>query len=341
MTFFEALEWVNWKNLSQELRLQVMNQVLMYFVSPLKYISDVEYTVFDLGGVKCETFECSIDGERFVLIPGNQEAILGWNFGTQGLPISAWDQKEQIESDYFLKFVKSYGLTTTEEWDAFVNESTSPLRKVAIPPMLVQKNALPVGGQLIGELNTITGEFTGVVESFLPLESVVREYFKGEQSLEACFAIYHPKEIFEENIFYAKWHPGTDRYQIYRHQNETFDSLKKKIQSDLFELLDEDAWEYALGAGTRKLFRGGRFLEQHPKTLESNMFGLVFSTDCSFWEVTDSPFLKLEKMTTVGIPLFDRLPLATYYRSRKLRSNDEVLKPTDYAYRKAIVIRQE
>ena len=43
MDFFEALEWKNWKILSDELRMQVMNQVLMYFVSPLKYVSDVEY----------------------------------------------------------------------------------------------------------------------------------------------------------------------------------------------------------------------------------------------------------------------------------------------------------
>ncbi len=30
MDFFEALEWKNWKILSDELRMQVMNQVLMY-----------------------------------------------------------------------------------------------------------------------------------------------------------------------------------------------------------------------------------------------------------------------------------------------------------------------
>lgn len=95
MDFFEALEWKNWKILSDELRMQVMNQVLMYFVSPLKYVSDVEYKEFSLSGVKCRTFECSIDGERFVLVPGNKEAILGWNFGTQGLPVTT-DRKSVV-----------------------------------------------------------------------------------------------------------------------------------------------------------------------------------------------------------------------------------------------------
>lgn len=341
MTFFEALEWINWKNLSPELRLQVMNQVLMYFVSPLKYISDVEYTNFELGGVKCETFECSIDSERFVLIPGNQEAILGWNFGTQGLPVSAWEHDGNIESTYYLKLKESYGLETTEEWDAFVNESTSPLRKVSIPPMLVQKSALPVGAKSIGELNTITGEFTGIVEAFLPIEETVRQYFKGAMTLEDCFEIMQAAEIFEENIFYARSDRDSDTYQIFTHQNETYTSLKKKVEADLFELLDEDAWEYALGAGTRKLFRWPRYLDQRPKITDYNMFGLAVSTTNRYWELTDSPFLKLEKMADVGIPLFDRLPLATYYRSRKLRANEEILKPMDYAYRKAIIIRSE
>lgn len=60
MHLFEALEWSNWKNLSIEVKNQVINQVLMYFVSPLKRISDVEYKEFELAGVKCGTFECSM-----------------------------------------------------------------------------------------------------------------------------------------------------------------------------------------------------------------------------------------------------------------------------------------
>ncbi|MEG0293206.1 DUF7278 family profilin-like fold-containing protein [Enterococcus sp.] len=339
MTFFEALEWINWKNLSKELRAQVMNQVLMYFVSPLKYISDVDYCVFELAGVKCETFECTIDDERFVLVPGNQEAILGWNFGTQGLPVGTWDQECQEASDYYLKITENYDLKTTEDWDTFVNESTSPLRKVSIPPMLVQKNALPAGGKAIGELNLITGEFSGVVEDFLPIEEAVRAHFLGSETLEDCLKKTHPSEIFEENLFYAKWYPDSDTYHIFKHQSETFHTLKEKVQAELFDLLDEDAWEYALGAGTRKLFRGRNYVEQRPKTLQANMFGLTFSTDNDYWEVIDSPYLKLEKMEYIGIPLFDALPLATYYRSRKLRSNQEALSPVNYSYRKAIIIR--
>lgn len=339
MNFFEALDWMNWKNVSKELKQQVMSQVLMYFVSPLKHISDVEYVIFELAGVKCETFQCTIDGEQFVLVPGNQQAILGWNFGTQGIPVSACSQKSQLESDYYLKLAENYGLETTEDWDVFINESTSPLRKVAILPMLVQKQAIPVGCRRIGELNSITGEFIGDLEAFLPIETAVRRYFTGGATLEECFELTNPAEIFEENLFYAKWDMESDTYHLFTHKNETFESLKEKVEASLFELLDEDAWEYALGAGTRKLFRWQHYLEERPKLLQENMFGLLFSTDNNHWEITNSPFFKLEKMTSVGIPLFDVLPLATYYRSRKLRANQEVLSPIDYMYRKAIMIR--
>ena len=41
--FFEALQWTNWKNLTAEVKSQVFQQVVMYFVSPLKEITDVHF----------------------------------------------------------------------------------------------------------------------------------------------------------------------------------------------------------------------------------------------------------------------------------------------------------
>ncbi|NLM65634.1 MAG: hypothetical protein GX180_00400 [Enterococcus sp.] len=350
MDFFEALEWSNWKNLSQELRTQVMNQVLMYFVSPLKYVSDVEYKEFELAGVKCKTFECSIDGERFVLVPGNKEAILGWNFGTQGLPITCWDQEPNEENLYFEELRKNYQFITTEDWDFFVNESTSSLRKVAISPMLVQKTALPAGARAIGELNAVTGEFTGIVEDFLPIEQAIRTYFKQGTSLLDSLTFQLPSELYEENQFYAKLNLADETYQVYHHESCTFETLKTAVNQQVFDLLSEDEWEYVVGAGTRKLFRWGNDLEQGEnyqgrqvarKIKQENMFGLVIDHSRRFWELTDSGFLKLEKMEATGIPLFDWMPLSSYYRSRKILIKEKKLHPADYAYRKVIVISRD
>lgn len=350
MNLFEALEWSNWKNLSTELRVQVISQVLMYFVSPLKKVSDVVYCEFKLSGVKCGSFECSIDGERFVLVPGSKEVILGWDLGTQGLPVTAWDSKRKESSDYYETMARSYTLETTEDWDDFVNESTSILRKVTVPPMLVQKEALPAGTDLIGELNIVTGEFTGLVEQFSPVEPLLRKHFKQPQSLEESLMWQMPEEIFEKDSFYAVLQSEEECYRVYSHQTCSLTDLRKKVHHEIFDLLDEDQWEYAVGGGTRKLFRWGNEIPQDSnyygkqvfkKMKQENMFGLFFDTSRTRWEVTDSNRLKLEKLTDTQIPLFDSLPLSSYYRSRKILSEDETLDPCDFLYRKAIIIRSE
>ncbi|MHC5267767.1 DUF7278 family profilin-like fold-containing protein [Enterococcus sp. LJL98] len=350
MNFFDALEWRNWKNLSDELRMQVMNQVLMYFVSPLKYVSDVTYKEFALSGIKCQTFECSIDGERFVLIPGNKEAILGWNIGTQGLPVTTWDVPATNQTDFYKKAQEAYQLETTEDWDVFVNESTSALRKVAISPMLVQKRAIPAGTKAIGEFNLVTGEFHGEVADFLPIDQQLRARFKQPQSLEESLSMPLPTDFFEEGQYYGRLIRGKDAYALFTHDICTHRTLRQSVHDQVFDLLTEDEWEYAVGGGTRRLFRWGNDLgrgenaqgRQVSRRMQAeNMFGLVVDSHRRFWEMTDSNHLKLEKQSSVGIPLFDYLPLASYYRSRQILSEDTTLHPSDYSYRKAIVIREK
>lgn len=350
MNFFEALEWKNWKKLSDELRVQVMNHLLMYFVSPLKYVSDVEYKEFELSGVKCQTFECSIDGERFVLVPGNKEAILGWNFGTQGLPVTTWDTQAEGMTDYYQKMRTNYQLETTEDWDAFVNESTSSLRKVAISPMLVQKTANPVGTSYLGTFNLVTGEFNGEIESFMPIKKRLAAHFEPPKTLDACLSLEIPTEIFEKDGYYGKLQVETDTYHLFSHQSCTHQTLKKQVHDQVFDLLTEDEWEYVVGGGTRRLFRWSNDLERGDnyqgrqvtkKMKQENMFGLLFDTNCQTWELTDSNHLKLEKMSSIGIPLFDYLPMASYYRSRKILAGEKELSPADFTYRKAIVIREK
>ncbi|MEG3033641.1 MAG: hypothetical protein RR813_10615, partial [Enterococcus sp.] len=169
MNLFEMLRWNNWKNLTDETKIQAFQQVLMYFVSPLKEITNLELLTYQLDGVKCRTFELEIDGEAFVFVPGQNEAILGWDLGVQSLPTNAWSTMEKntlTESDK--KIINEYQLTNLDNWDLYVDLHTSPLRKKDIPPMLVQKHALPAGTRYLGMLDTITGEFTGDVEKFSP-----------------------------------------------------------------------------------------------------------------------------------------------------------------------------
>lgn len=151
MDFFEALQWSNWKALSFEIKEQLIQQILMYFVSPLKEITDVHFSQLTYAGLKCATFELTIDGEDFVFIPGNSEAILGWDLGVQGLPATCWSKNWQSPPNEIIRQLETiYELETSQDWGIFVNESTSPLRKAVIDPMLVQKSSLPAGAGISG-----------------------------------------------------------------------------------------------------------------------------------------------------------------------------------------------
>jgi len=348
VNIFEALEWPQWKTLSLELKTQVMNQVLKYFVSPLKKVSDVTYQQFELDGVKCGTFECSIDNQRFVLVPGNQAAILGWQSGVQGISRNLWDQTPLKESQAYRRALRNYGLKTAEDWEIFVNESTTPLRKQMIAPMLVQKNSQPVGTTYIGELDLITGEFSGESGKFTSIKPSFFGYIRQPQSLEESLRMELPKEIFEENSFYALLSEKNEKYTIYEHESCDFYCLLEKMEEELFDLLTEDQWEYAASGATRKLFRWGNELEEDEssygrqiskKIQQANMFGLYFSDRLDHWEITRSMYLKLEKAEKIGHPLLDHLPLSSYYRSRNILVGSQPISPCDFHFRKAIIIQ--
>ncbi|KAF1302478.1 MULTISPECIES: DUF7278 family profilin-like fold-containing protein [Enterococcus] len=350
MDFFESLEWSNWKNLSDEVKNQMFRQVLMYFVSPLRKINEVKLVDFELAGIKCRTFEILIDNEHFVFVPGNQEAILGWDLGIQGLPTPAWNHpRPEKQSEKMNALIKRYQLETSEDWQAFVNHSTSDLRKAVIPPMLVQKFPLPAGTTYLGNLNTITGEFTGEVDRFEKMEEAIRATFIPPQSFEESLTWSLPKTDLKKDHYYLELGENSDDYYVFEHTSCTQEQLRKRVRRNGFDLLTEEQWEYAVGGGTRRLFRWGNDLDaddsywgnQVKKHIKGeNMFGLVFSPHLNRYEVTDGNKLKMEQWENSGIPLLDLLPFATYYRSSRELTVEEEISPTEFLYRKTILIKK-
>jgi hypothetical protein len=346
--FFEALQWTHWKNLTAEVKSQLFQQVVMYFVSPLKEITDVHAIKTSYAGIKCDTFELTIDEEPFVFVPGNAETILGWDLGIQGLPMASWSKKWQEPiSNSLRRLIDGYGLTTAEEWGDFVNESTSPLRKAAIPPMLVQKKALPAGTRLIGELDTVTGEFHGQVDQYETMAAEICHELQQPRSFAESLQWEMPKTISAEGRYYAELHPVSGNYHVYTHQQVTQNELQHWLGQHGFDLLSEEQWEYAIGAGTRRLFRWGNEkpcedgVKLAKKALaEPNMFGLMYPY-ANGWELTNSSFLKMDDWLECGNPLLDTLPYASYYRSRKMLSANQQLSPEKYRYRKAVIIDRE
>lgn len=347
MEFFDALQWNNWKNLPLEVKKQLIQQMLMYFVSPLKEITDLHVVNYAYAGIKCETFRMTIDDEDFVFVPGTSEAILGWDLGVQGLPLSSWGLSWPSSNEIAAGLAAAYGFQNEQDWSDYVNESTSPLRKRSIAPMLVQCHALPVGTTFVGVLDTVTAEFHGNVEAYNLFAEDVQANFQMPISFEESLDYALPESILEENRYFAELHPLTGNYLLYTHQQVSQKTLQTQLHKEGFVLLSEDQWEYCCGAGTRRLFRWGNektcgdgMTLPAEELLAPNMFGCTYGL-ANGWELTDGLSLKMEKWSTCSHSLLDALPYATYYRSRRILQPEKNLSSIDYRYRKAILIEKD
>ncbi|MHC5373729.1 DUF7278 family profilin-like fold-containing protein [Enterococcus sp. LJL120] len=348
MDFISMLEWSVWKKLTDQEKTMVMNQVTMYFVSPLLKISDVRLEEHELFGIKSRTFSLKINDEEFLLVPGNSEAILGWDLGVKGLPPFEIISDQKNPRKLKLPVETEYDFSDLESIGQYINDYTTPLRRVSVPPMLVQKYSLPAGTSYMGTLNMITGEFTGDIGSYNLFETQIKNIIYPELSAEESLSWSFPRSALKEEKFFMELTAGGESYRIYRHHNWNYFEQEKVLNKYAFELLTEDQWEFAVGAGTRRLFRWGnelvfdesisRRMIQNQISL-ANMFGLVFDATKSRLELTRSPqVLKMDDYGEAFYPIVNMLPLASYYHSGKALNPQEKLDPSKYLYRKAVII---
>ncbi|MBO0440197.1 DUF7278 family profilin-like fold-containing protein [Candidatus Enterococcus ikei] len=369
MDLFEQVEWANWKNLKDPEKEVLLHQLLMYFVPPTVEVNTIELVNFELYGIKCRTFELELDGELFVFVPGNSEAILGWDLGAEGLrshellgfdaeclekntfkttltneaiqPNSEWIEEEDVKYDF----------TSLEGISDYINDHTTNLRKVAIPAMFVQKYALPAGTEFLGILDTVTGTFEGEVEQFVPYETLICEQLFPELTAEESFNWSFPKNLLMKNKVYLEFLPESDYYFVYSHLDFTHEELKRAIKRQGFDLLSEDQWEYAVGGGTRRLFRWGNelLLQENESGRQiknkmdgANMFGLMIDTEQNRFELTDDrSSVKLMKQLVEKKYLIEKmLPLSTYFHPSHTVSIDQKLQPNEYLYRKVIKVER-
>ena len=173
---FEAVLNPTWKTLSNEMKEVVIQNVLRHFVNPILEVTKITPVSYHFGGIKTDTFEIVIDGIEYVFVPGQKKCILGWDRGLSGL--SGLDcSEERQELRYALKRYCNQQLTssllteegflnqdfshirlTTEYIDEKINRSTSPLREVNIPALLVEKKPQYVGMKYIGQYNVVSGQ---------------------------------------------------------------------------------------------------------------------------------------------------------------------------------------
>lgn len=366
MDLFEQVEWSNWKKLTDIEKEALLNRLLLYFTPSKLEITTIELVDFELYGIKCRTFELELEGELFVFVPGNAEAILGWDLGAEGLrphELLGYDSTSLEKSTFKTSLTNEaihteimwdeedepYDLTSLEGISTYINEQTTPLRKVAVPAMFVQKYALPAGTDFLGIFDTVSGIFEGDVEQFSPYQEQICEKLFPVLSVSESFQWSFPKTVLEKNQYYLEFLPESDYYFVYRHQEFSHAALKAALKVQGFTLLSEDQWEFAVGGGSRRLFRWGNELvlqdnessrQIKGKMTGSNMFGLVVDTQRTRYEMTTDPEIcKLSCMGYIEDTVIERmLPLSTYYRSNNRHLDEKLMNPDQYSYRKAIII---
>lgn len=372
MEFFDSLEITNWKNLAEEEQQALVESIIMYYVSPLAKVEHLRRKNFHMCGMKGDSYEFTIDGEAFVFVPGKKEAILGWDFGVQGLKAQdllgnrdVINSQEDQQTTYKTNLTKEeldnlhehhgssknlFSFHTLEDIGEYINCYTTPLRKADIPPMIVAKRALPVGVKHQGTYDCVTGECQGNHEFLSLYREEIRQELSPNLSLEESLYWTYPKKVWQSGKFYLEQHPdNSDIYDIYQDLTLTHSELVKKIGQLNYSLLSEDAFEYVIGGGTRRLFRWGNEITVDPRypkhsifyqAHRPNMFGLYVNSDRDTFELTDDP-----EVVKLGIVHEDEkniiqqvLPLSSYYQSWFKLKSHLPLNPSVYTYRKAIII---
>lgn len=362
---FEQMLRPNWQLLSDETKKSVFRHVLMYFINPLTEISSIQLKNFQMCGMKCRTFEVNIDGDTFVFVPGEREAILGWDTGTEGLKIHELFQlpssfrttygtsltMEQLnEIEEYMNRIKNekYDFQSVESVNEFINDHTSVLRRASILPMLVEKKAKPVGTRFMGILDSVSGIFSGDNHFYSRVEPAISEKLFPDLTEEQSLTWTLPSRAFVPDEFLLIQRDSLDCYDVYSHESMGYDEQKKSIYRLGMDLLDINQWEYMCGGGTRRLFRWGNDLKNHgesyavepiEKAKQQNMFGIEFDTTQSSYELTnDYSKFKLSG-NKIGETLIQQfLPYSSYYQSSHQVNPIEYLSPLEYSVRKTIFI---
>lgn len=369
MEFYDCLQLHNWKQLTDDEKSELFAGVIKFFLNPRLSLDWQRLVTFDMCGMKCRTFELMLNGEVFVFIPGQKEVILGWDFGSQGLkpqdllkgfgPVKGMSQTYGTPltsadlsslSDAIDHEGEYYDFRYLEDIDRYINQGTSPLRKVDIPPMIVAKSSQPVGTNLRGSYNLVSGSFVGDMAFFDTHQDAISRTFNPELSLEDSLNWTYPISVFKVDQYYLEQRrDDSDSYHLYDHQDCNYGELWLTLHRAGFQLLSEDAWEYAVGGGTRRLFRWGNEVKMdndHPfdsalkKLAQANMFGLVQPDQLTHYELTDNnDTVKLACHSTKGRHLIEQiLPYSSYYQPHHQFKVNQKLDPRVYHYRKSIII---
>jgi hypothetical protein len=206
---------------------------------------------FERFGVMTETAVFICDGKEFVFVPGDT-VTLGWDSFAEGM-------------DEYTKSAMSHALEEFEITDIadFIDESTSPVRRVTVAPMLAECETGVIGWR---EVPPDSPELT-------PLRSEIERIRK----------YIAPGRDFEiHNTLRVSHIDGRTVWEVY--DPISLRELIENMHASGFSLPTEDEWEYLCACGKRTLFRWGDSFDFDMK--------LLYFSSCD--EPDDAPYsLKL------------------------------------------------
>ena len=361
--FLDAVSNPTWKTLTNEMKVVVIQNVLRHFVDPILEVMKITPVCYQFGGIKTETFEIVIDGEEYVFIPGQKKCILGWDGGLSGL--SGLDcSEERQELRYSLKRYCNQQLTssllkaegflnqdfshirlTTDYIDEKINASTSPLREVDIPALLVEKKPKFVGLKYIGQYNVISGQLSIPENQTDRMIEQIQDLLQPEVQ-DRHFLQDYPTVARKSPLLIQQNQLNPDVFDCYVDDAVSYSDLKRELERNGMGLLKEDEWEYCCGGSCRRLFKWGNQLKRQlfhkniSPLWKENMFGLFIANAEFGPELIDDEYYTkggwLEE--THKAPIINLLPLSSYYRGEGIEDKEKDLTPGYYCVRRVIRI---
>ena len=361
--FFEAVLNPTWKTLSNEMKTLVIQNVVRHFVNPILEVTEISPVSYQFGGFKIDTFEITIDGVEYVFVPGQKKCILGWDNGLSGL--SGLDcSEERQELRYALKrYCNQHLISTlltetgflnqdfshirlsTDYIEEKINASTSPLREVDIPALLVEKKPKFVGLKYIGEYNVVSGQLSHHDYQSDEMLQLIQEILYPEGQNHHFLQDY-PTVGRKTSLLIQQNQLNSDVFDCYVDDAVSYSDLKRDIERNGMGLLKEDEWEYCCGGSCRRLFKWGNQLKRQlfKKNIsplwKENMFGLFIANAEFGPELIDDEYYTkggwLEE--THKAPIINLLPLSSYYRGEGIEDQEKDLIPGYYCVRRVIRI---
>ena len=347
--FFEAVLNPTWKTLSNEMKTVVIQNVVRHFVNPIFEVTEITPVSYQFGGFKIDTFEISIDGVEYVFVPGQKKCILGWDNGLSGLSgLDCSEERQELRYELkrycnqhltsalltktgFLNLDFSHIRLSTDYIDEKINTSTSPLREVDIPALLVEKKPKFVGLKYIGQYNVVSGQLSNHDYQSDEVLQLIQQILQPEGQ-DNHFLQDYPTVGRKSSLFIQQNQLNPDAFDCYIDDPESYFDVKREVERHGFGLLTEDEWGNQL---KRQLFK-----KSISPLWKENMFGLTIA-NAEF-----GPELIYNEHYTKGgwleethkAPIINLLPLSSYYRGEGIEDKEKELIPGYYCVRRVIRI---